>query len=130
MPPAGPLCPGARAILHLLMYLIVSGVGLPRAFGQEVIGQRLFSDQLVIAEPFVEDELSMPSLLHIRKPAGGGERRSTITEIGAELKKRITSNLEVSVSGGLELLSVDHASLRSGFENLGLGLKYQCYPRP
>ena len=45
----------------------------------------------MIAEPFVEDELSMPSLLHIRKPAGGGERRSTITEIGAELKKRLAA---------------------------------------
>jgi len=91
---------------------------------QDVVGRRLFSDQLVISEPFVEDELSLPSILHIRRPATSGEAGALVTQFGAELKKRLTSNLEGSVSGGLTLLQGDGETSRAGFDNLQLGLKY------
>jgi hypothetical protein len=112
------------SLFCLFAYVVISGVTLYGAWGQEVVGNRRFADQLVISEPFVEDELSLPSLLHIRKPGAGGPR-STTTQIGAELKKRILSNLEASLTGAFDLLSPDRGSRTSGFENLDVGLKYQ-----
>jgi hypothetical protein len=97
---------------------------------QDVVGRRVFSDQLVITEPFVEDELSLPSILHIRRPATNGEAGALATQFGAELKKRLTPNLEGSVIGGLTLLKPDGESSRAGFDNLQLGLKYQFLRNP
>ena len=98
--------------------------------GQEGVGRRLFPDQLVISEPFVEDELSLPSILHLRRPATGGESQVLATQFRGELKKRLTPNLEGSVSGGLTLLNPDGKSSMAGVDNLELGLKYQFLRSP
>jgi hypothetical protein len=98
---------------------------LPRASGEEVVGRRVFSDQLVISEPFVEDELSLPSIFHIRRPGLAGHSRTRSTDIEAEVKKRLTTNLELSAAGGVTLLDRDGASSVTGLQNLVLGLKYQ-----
>ncbi len=98
---------------------------------QDAIGRRLFSDQLVISEPFVEDELTLPSILHIRRPATDREApRALATQFEGELKKRLTPNLEGSVSGGLTLLDRAGTSSLAGFDNLSLGLKYQFLRSP
>lgn len=91
----------------------------PAAVAQEVVGRRLFSDTLVLNEPFVEDELSLPSLLHIRRPSP-----ALATEIGVELKKRITSDLELSITGGVTHLETERGAV-TGLDDLELELKYQ-----
>jgi len=79
----------------------------------------------VILEPFVEDELSLPSFSRIRRPArSDGQRRAWVTEIEAELKKRITTDVEVSVSGGLIHLEREDGSTTAA-QNFVLGIKYQ-----
>jgi len=105
---------------------------MPEVVGaQEAVGRRLFADQLVISEPFIEDELTMPSIVHIRRPATAGEApRALATQFGGELKKRLTPNLEGSVSGGLTLLDRAEGSSLAGFDNLSLGLKYQFLRSP
>src|SRR5690349_1919412 len=105
---------------------------MPEVVGaQEAVGRRLFADQLVISEPFVEDELTMPSIVHIRRPATAGEApRALATQFGGEIKKRLTPNLEGSVSGGLTLLDRAEGSSLAGFDNLSLGLKYQFLRSP
>ncbi len=102
-------------------------VGARAAAGQETIGKRFFSDTLVISEPFVEDELSLPSVLHIRRPASNMEPRTLLTEIGGEVKKRLTPTLELSVAGGLSHSDPDGTQSLTRFENLDLGLKYQYF---
>jgi len=97
---------------------------------QEVVGKRQFSDQLVISEPFVEDELAFPSILHILRPRHGDEPRARATQIGAELKKRLTPDFEVSLAGGLTELSRDGKPPVTGFDNLEVGLKYQFLRDP
>jgi hypothetical protein len=92
---------------------------------QETAGRRVFPDQLVLSEPFVEDELSFPSLLHIRTPFGGEQRQASVTTIDGEIKKRLTRDFEASISGGLTVLDQDDAALLAGFDNLELGIKYQ-----
>jgi hypothetical protein len=97
---------------------------------QETAGRRVFPDQLVLSEPFVEDELSLPSVLHIRPPAGGEHRRASVTAIGGEIKKRITRDFEASIGGGLSVLDQDDRSRLAGFDNLELGVKYQFLRDP
>jgi hypothetical protein len=97
------------------------------AAAQETVGKRFFSDTLVITEPFVEDELSLPSVLHIRRPASDTEPRTLLTEIGGEVKKRLTPRLELSVAGALSHLDPDGTASVTRIENLTLGLKYQYF---
>jgi hypothetical protein len=114
---------------QVLSFLTMILISTPAA-AQDIVGRRLFSDQLVISESFVEDELSLPSILHIRRPATDGEAGALVTQFGAELKKRLTTNLEGSVSGGLTLLEGNGEPSRAGFDNLQLGLKYQFLRNP
>src|SRR5262245_12452162 len=87
------------------------------ARAQDTIGKRFFPDQLIVPEPFVEDELSLPALVYVRPT----------TSIGIELKKRITSDLEASAGSAYDVVSGDSDSRTSGFQNLELGLKYQFF---
>jgi hypothetical protein len=100
------------------------------AASQETAGRRLFPDQLVLSESFVEDELALPSVLHIRKPSAGKQRQAGVTTIDGEIKKRITRDFEASISGGLSVLDQDDAPLLAGFDNLELGVKYQFLRDP
>jgi hypothetical protein len=61
------------------LWVIVTGMA-GYVFAQEVVGRRLFADQLVIPEPFVEDELSFPSILHIRQTQTESASGGLVTE--------------------------------------------------
>src|ERR1043166_836116 len=80
--------------------LLLAVLLMPLA-AQEVVGKRQFSDQLVISEPFVEDELSLPTFLHIDRGPVGGLRSARNTSVGIEVKKRITPDFELSLAGNL-----------------------------
>jgi hypothetical protein len=115
-----------RFVKSGLVCLGILGVSAGAA-AQETVGKRFFSDTLVISEPFVEDELSLPSVLHIRRPARDTEPRSLLTEIGGEIKKRLTPRLELSVAGALSHVDPDGTASLTRIENLALGLKYQYF---
>jgi hypothetical protein len=102
-------------------------VGASPGSAQESVGKRVFSDTLVISEPFVEDELSLPSVLHIRRQASNSQPRRLVTDIGAEVKKRLTPALELAVAGGLTHVDPDGAPSLTGVNNLEVGLKYQYF---
>jgi hypothetical protein len=110
-----------------LLFLGLLATGLGPVSAEEAVGKRFFSDTLVISEPFVEDELSLPSLLHIRHPARGDEPRRLATRIGGEFKKRLTPNLELSLADGLTHLDPDGSPSLTGVDNLEVGLKYQFF---
>ena len=109
---------------------LVLALSVQPGWAQDTVGRRFFSDQLLISGPFVEDELTLPSVLHVRRLRTEGQPRALTTQIGAELKKRLTSDLEVSVDGGLTHLNPDGAASRTGFDNLVVGLKYQILRDP
>jgi hypothetical protein len=86
-------------------------------------GRRFFPATLVIEDPFVADELALPSFSTIKTPEGRE------TSIGAELAKSITPNLGVSV--GAEYLILDPADPEEvstdGFANPEIAAKYQIF---
>lgn len=112
-----------RLACALLLLLAAAPGSAPSA--QEVVGRRLFSDQLVISEPFVEDEVSLPSVLFMRRGRTDGQRPARLTKIEGEVKKRITRDFELSLSGGLTQLDEGRGQSTTGFENLDVRVKYQ-----
>jgi hypothetical protein len=90
-------------------------------------GKRFFPATLATDDPFVADELSLPTVSTIRTPAVGDEPSTRETAISVELAKRITPSFGVSIAEEYRHLSPEGESDRNGFGNLELGFKYQFY---
>jgi len=121
--------PHWSAVLH---FATIAALALSPAAplgAEEIVGKRLFPDQLVIAEPFVEDEISLPSILYMKRGRADGQSSARFVTIGGEMKKRITEDFELSLGGGLTHLDDGERTL-TGFDNLEVGLKYQFLRSP
>lgn len=92
-----------------------------------VVGKRFFPATIATDDPFVADELSLPTVSTFKSPAAGDEPATRETEISAELAKRITRDFGLSVGYGWKHLKPDDQSARTGWDNLELGAKYQVF---
>lgn len=91
-------------------------------------GKRFFPSTLTIDDPFVADELSLPTFLHIKQPGEGEVPPSQITNISGEFSKRIFPNLGLTLEGEWNLLDpAENGRTESGFGNLEISLKYQFF---
>lgn len=104
---------------------LVAGAEPAGAHG--LAGKRFFPSTLAVDDPFVADELSLPTVFHTKTPAKGDEPAARETEISGELSKRITPNLGLSLEGELAHLDPDGKPSQTGFGNLEVGLKYQFF---
>jgi len=107
----------------------VWALGLVAASTQSVaahglIGQRFFPATLAIDDPFVADELSLPTVLHIRNRGGEDSPPTLQTDLSGEFSKRLSPNLGVSLGGTYTLLHPDDGPSTSGFNNMEVALKY------
>jgi hypothetical protein len=84
-------------------------------------GKRFFPSTLTIDDPFVADELSLPTFLHIKEPDG------QVTSIAGEFSKRIFPDLGLTLAGDWNLLDPANGRTESGFGNLEMTLKYQFF---
>ena len=92
------------------------------ADAHSVAGNRVFPATLAIDDPGVSDELALPTFTYLPvNPDGPGEY-----DFSFEFDKRITPDFALSVSDAYTRL----APGGSGFQNLGLGAKYQAYVNP
>jgi hypothetical protein len=98
----------------------VLGFGIDPAWAHGLAGRRFFPATLAIEDPFVADELALPSFSYIKGPEGKE------TSIGAEFQKSITPNLGVSMGGEYVILdpAEPEAGRTSGFANPEVGVKY------
>ena len=87
-------------------------------------GSRFFPATLSTDDPFVNDELSLPTVSSIVTPDAGGTRD---TEISVDIAKRITPNFGVEVGETVINLQPPNESSQSGFGNLELGAKYEFF---
>jgi len=95
-----------------------------RAFGHGFAGARFFPATLSTDDPFVSDELSLPTVSTIRTPDDGGTRE---TDISVEIAKRITPNLGIELGEEFIDLNPKHEHEASGFGNIELSAKYQFF---
>jgi hypothetical protein len=89
-----------------------------------LIGQRFFPATLAIDDPFVADELSLPTIFHIRNRGSDESPPTRQTDLSGEFSKRLSPNLGFSLGGTYTLLDPDPGKLVSGFDNMEVSLKY------
>ena len=89
-------------------------------------GQRFFPATLVTDDPFVADELSLPTVTLIPNPAADGSPATFENDISIDVSKRITPNWDIEISETWQNIKTTGAgnSSISGFANLDVGTKY------
>jgi hypothetical protein len=109
-----------------LLAVVVGGAVSPAA-GHGLIGKRFFPATLATEDPFVADELSLPTVSVIKRHASEESPATLSTEFSAELSKRLGPNLGLTIGGVLMVLAPDGQSSTTGFDNLELGAKYTFF---
>lgn len=110
------------AALPWAAVLVMALAGVASAHG--LIGQRFFPATLAIDDPFVADELSLPTIFHIRNRGSEEGPPALQTDLSGEFSKRLSPNLGFSLGGTYTLLDPDPGKSVSGFDNMEVSLKY------
>ena len=97
------------------------------AFAHGYAGKRFFPATITIEDPFVADELSLPTVSTFKEAGEGEEPPTRETEISVEFAKRITPKLGLSVEGGWTRLQPKGEPSVSGLNNFEVGIKYQFF---
>jgi hypothetical protein len=106
-----------------LLLLPVLGVA-SLAYGHGFAGPRFFPATLSTDDPFVADELSLPTVSSIVTPDDGGTRD---TEISSDIALRITPEWDIEFGETFITLNPSHGRATNGFDNLSIGSKYEFY---
>jgi len=104
--------------------LVISVLLSHSASAHGTAGKRFFPTTFQVEDPFVSDELSFLSSFR-KEPASGEEPALRAFESSAELSKRITRKLGITLEGEFRRLDPVGGSLAHGFGNLGIGARYQ-----
>jgi hypothetical protein len=110
------------SLLFLLICAACEFSVTSRAYGHGFAGARFFPATLSTGDPFVSDELSLPTVSTIRTPDGGGTRE---TDISVDISKRITPDFAIEIGDTFTALNPQDGRAVNGFGNLELGGKYQ-----
>ncbi len=118
-----------RCAFLLTVLAMVLGVA-PAAHAHGLIGKRFLPATLTIDDPFVADELSLPTISHIKTRAQEERPATHETDLSGEFSKRLSPNLGASLGGRWELLDREHKAVVSGFDNMEVALKYVFFKSP
>jgi hypothetical protein len=95
-----------------------------RAYGHGFAGSRFFPATLTTDDPFVNDELSLPTVSSIVTPDENGTRD---TEVTVDIAKRITPNFGIELGETVINLKPPNESSQTGFGNLEVAAKYEFF---
>ena len=98
-------------------------------FAHGFAGPHMFISTLLIDDPNVADEASLPTFSFLPQPTDGGVSPG-LYNVSFEFDKRITENFGFSLSDGYQWLHTPGAGTVSGWQNLEAGLKYKVYVNP
>ena len=121
---ASRFAPAVRIAAALLALL--AGLASPpdTAHAHGFAGARFFPATLTTDDPFVADELSLPTLQTFHTPDSGGTREF---DVSIDIAKTITPYLDIEI-GQDEVNLFPHAGHnKTGVSNLELGSKFQFY---
>src|SRR5215471_7953624 len=94
------------------------------ALAHGLIGKRFFPATLATDDPFVADELSLPTISYLKLRGTEDAPPTKQFDLSGELSKRLTPDLGVSLAGTLTILDPDEGSSVNGFQNLEVTGKY------
>jgi hypothetical protein len=107
---------------------LVLGVWPALAAAHGLAGKRFFPSTLTIDDPFVSDEISLPTFFHIKQPGDSGTPPGQVTSLSGEFSKRIFPDLGLTLAGDWNLLDpASNGKTESGTGNLEMTLKYQFF---
>jgi hypothetical protein len=89
-------------------------------------GDHMFISTLLIDDPNVADEASLPTFSFLPQPSDGGPT-SNLYGLGFEFDKRITENFGFAINTGYNWLTQPGAKTANGWNNLVVTLKYKPY---
>ncbi len=93
-------------------------------------GERFFPATLAVDDPFVADELSLPTFSTLRHPADSESPSTRETTWTIDFSKRITSDLGLGLGWRVVHLSPRHMHNQTGLANLESSVKYQLVTDP
>jgi hypothetical protein len=108
-----------------LVALCIAAPGIAEAHG--FAGKRFFPATLATEDPFVADELSLPTIFHQKSPPIGDEPASRETDFSVDMSKRITENFGIGIDTTYKVIHPDGRASQRGFDNLEASVKYKFY---
>jgi hypothetical protein len=108
----------SRAVVLSLVCVLLS---VSNAFAHCFVGPRFFPATIVIDDPCVADELSLPTVSWSKT---GDIPPANEVDISAELSKRITADLGISIGDQWSLIRAPSGTI-AGFADLETTLQYQ-----
>jgi hypothetical protein len=112
--------------LYLLAAVAVGISAAHQAYAHGYAGDHMFISTLLIDDPNVADEASLPTFSYLPGPKEEGGI-STEYGLGFEYSKTITRNFGFSLDTGYSWVTRPGAKTANGWENLTVGLKYLPY---
>src|SRR6202158_5813027 len=113
--------------LYLIIVELACVAAADAAFAHGIAGKRFFPATLVTDDPFVTDELSLPTISTIKTPASGDAPATRETTFSVDVSKRITENLGVGFGATYKQLQPDGGDKQRGFDNIAASVKYKFY---
>jgi hypothetical protein len=113
----------ASASACVLALVAVPLTAFPHGFS----GQRFFPATLATDDPFVADEMSLPTFQAIRQP---GNPPTKTFDVSWDISKEIFPNLGISIGNGYQFQKANGGSLMTGFDNIGFSVLYQLPKNP
>jgi hypothetical protein len=113
--------------LGLLFWLVCAVCELGatrRVYAHGFAGARFFPATLSTDDPFVADELSLPTVSSIVTSDDGGTRD---TEISSDIALRITPKWDIEFGETFITLNPSDGRATNGFDNLSIGSKYEFF---
>jgi hypothetical protein len=117
---------GARACAPILLACgaaLCAGDASAHGFA----GKRFFPATLATEDPFVADELSLPTVASRRLPGDGESPATRETDFAVEMSKRVTDNFGIGLGATYKSLSPSGGDRQRGFDNLEASVKYKLY---
>jgi hypothetical protein len=90
-------------------------------------GKRFFPATLATEDPFVADELSLPTISYQKTAASADQPGTRETDFSIDVSKRITENFGVGFGATYKSVRPDQAESQRGFDNLAASIKYKFY---
>jgi hypothetical protein len=102
-------------------------VAIDPVFAHGFVGKRFFPATLATEDPFVADELSLPTISYRKMPAEGDGPATRETDFAIDVSKRVTENFGIGFGATWKQLRPEEGDSQHGFDNLAASFKYKFY---
>lgn len=117
-----------RAFRLVLFACALAGISTAdTAIAHGLAGKRFFPATLATDDPFVADELSLPTISRRTTAASDDAPATRQTSTSVDFTKRMTTDFALGFGASHLRLRPDDGNTQTGFDNLSANLKYQFY---